>query len=77
VLFGLPLTEPSWVLLSRTPSRRGISPATDGVGVLNPQMAKVVATQVATPPAGLVVRKFLAKVGGKAQKSGPGLNTSC
>jgi hypothetical protein len=43
---------------------------------LNPQMAKVAAGQVATPPVDLVVKEFLAKVGGKAHKSSPGLNPS-
>ena len=43
---------------------------------LNPQMAKVVAGQVATLPVDQVVREFLARVGGKAQKSGPGFYTA-
>jgi hypothetical protein len=39
-------------------------------------MAKVVASEVATLPAGQVAREFLATVDGKIQKSGLGLNPS-
>ena len=50
--------------------------STEGGRRLNPQMAKVVAGQVATLPVDQVVREFLARVGGKAQKSGPGFYTA-
>jgi CRISPR-associated protein Cas1 len=42
----------------------------------NPQMAKVIASHVATLPAAQVLGEFLAFVAGKAQKSGRSTNSS-